>query len=640
MGNDSKQMEVFRAALGLPLPLCYGKLRAVGNLLLLYQKADKTRIAFYGLGEGEWDGIDRLWVNRKLVDHTDTTKYHFHPGLDGILAGIDTPGNSGAVRASNVVTIKTLVAHGFLAGASVLIAGVTDGSFNGTFPVATVPDSTHLTYAQVAGDATSGNGTVSGNGLTPSSNGGDQRVDNFYTDLPPWVLRVTFSRKAYLAVKVAEDVGAPTSDLEVLADYRTTKVRIFNGSGTETSYAYTTNPAWQILDILLRTKIKREALIDAALTTEEKTRINFQSFVDAAADYDYDIGGGVKRVEVNVAFPREVSLTAALEQMLLMSRSYLLESAGQIQLKMDKARASTFILTSDHYVPGSLKIDEDYIDSEPNRYVYQFNDLDVPKIAKVDTPANSGAVRSANVVTIKTVDDAGAAMNHGLLVGMSFRYLGCDNSSFDGLFLVKTVPTSSTLTYDQTGSNATSGNGTISQEEQRFLTRTPAPIGHVQHQLAMGQRGVGLAEQPKQTKGEFDMGNNTAERSARLLSNLLIRNLGPDVTPYIAPKQGTLLAWMESVDVNDKALIERLRGEVITIHRSVSEEFQGDYELLEMRLPTIGGEAQPDDEEEGAGAAGGRALELFLKGYVPEAFADTSPAQQVPTPPPRNLPVA
>lgn len=75
------------------------------------------------------------------------------------LSSIAAPA-TGAVRATNVVTITTTAAHGFIAGDSVVVAGVTDASFNGTFTIATVPSTTTFTYAQVAGDATSGNGTV------------------------------------------------------------------------------------------------------------------------------------------------------------------------------------------------------------------------------------------------------------------------------------------------------------------------------------------------------------------------------------------------------------------------------------------------------------------------------------------------
>lgn len=67
---------------------------------------------------------------------------------------------TGAVRATNVVTITTTAAHGLAVGNRVTISGVTDSSFNGTFVILSTPLTTTFTYAQVAGDASSGNGAV------------------------------------------------------------------------------------------------------------------------------------------------------------------------------------------------------------------------------------------------------------------------------------------------------------------------------------------------------------------------------------------------------------------------------------------------------------------------------------------------
>jgi hypothetical protein len=67
-------------------------------------------------------------------------------------------------RTTNVVTVTTSSISGVQVGANVTIAGVTDTSFNGTFPVATQADSTHFTYLQTAADASSSGGTA-----TPAS---------------------------------------------------------------------------------------------------------------------------------------------------------------------------------------------------------------------------------------------------------------------------------------------------------------------------------------------------------------------------------------------------------------------------------------------------------------------------------------
>jgi len=64
---------------------------------------------------------------------------------------------TGAVRAASSVTITT-TAHGFIAGQTVTIAGVTDASFNGVFVIASIPTVTTLTYLQSGADSTSGGG--------------------------------------------------------------------------------------------------------------------------------------------------------------------------------------------------------------------------------------------------------------------------------------------------------------------------------------------------------------------------------------------------------------------------------------------------------------------------------------------------
>ena len=67
---------------------------------------------------------------------------------------------SGAVRASDLVTITTQQAHGLQVDNVVQISNVYDTSFNVTAQIASVPTATTFTYGQALADATSGNGTV------------------------------------------------------------------------------------------------------------------------------------------------------------------------------------------------------------------------------------------------------------------------------------------------------------------------------------------------------------------------------------------------------------------------------------------------------------------------------------------------
>jgi hypothetical protein len=82
------------------------------------------------------------------------------PGA-GVAAIADVVANISAIsRTSGTVTVTTATPHGLITTDQVTIAGVTDTSFNGVFPVATLPDSTHITYAQALSNATSSGGTA------------------------------------------------------------------------------------------------------------------------------------------------------------------------------------------------------------------------------------------------------------------------------------------------------------------------------------------------------------------------------------------------------------------------------------------------------------------------------------------------
>src|SRR5580692_5414859 len=63
-------------------------------------------------------------------------------------------------RTSNIVTVTTAAPTGLLPTDHVIIAGVTDTTYNGTFPIASIIDSLHFTYAQTAANSSSSGGTA------------------------------------------------------------------------------------------------------------------------------------------------------------------------------------------------------------------------------------------------------------------------------------------------------------------------------------------------------------------------------------------------------------------------------------------------------------------------------------------------
>lgn len=68
---------------------------------------------------------------------------------------------TGASRTSNVTTFTTTTNHGFVTGSNVVVAGVTDTTFNGPFTVASAPTATTYTVANTGTNSTSGSGTAS-----------------------------------------------------------------------------------------------------------------------------------------------------------------------------------------------------------------------------------------------------------------------------------------------------------------------------------------------------------------------------------------------------------------------------------------------------------------------------------------------
>ncbi|MBZ5508941.1 MAG: beta-propeller fold lactonase family protein [Acidobacteriia bacterium] len=85
---------------------------------------------------------------------------------DTMPAGTTPGGNlkivaaTGAQRTSGVVTIHTTAPHAAFVGETVVITGVGDASFNGTFTIASVPDGSSFTYSEAGTDATSGGGSA------------------------------------------------------------------------------------------------------------------------------------------------------------------------------------------------------------------------------------------------------------------------------------------------------------------------------------------------------------------------------------------------------------------------------------------------------------------------------------------------
>lgn len=478
---------------------------------------------------------------------------------------------------------------------------------------------------------------VLGHGLTPDSNGGDNLVDTFFGQIPTYTA-TTFSRKACLFLNVPPDPGAPSAALDVVGQYACLKVRFFDASGNQLGYQWTDIGAWQILDVILRKHLRPEWLTSQAaaaggdLTAAEKARIDFPSVADAASWCSTVIASGNQRWQSSIAFTQPTPVRDAVNQLCMISQLFVHEAGGKIYIRADKPRSFSFTLKKDHVKEGTFQASEQTLHGAPNRFIVNIRDINPGKIVDIETPANSGLVRASNVVTVKTKN----AVAHPFQVNDYIRIVNPDDASFATILAVASTAPSSFTARWQFAADATSGNGYVGTQESRYTQRTHTE-DHEQHQLACGQRGLNLTPMRSITPITYDLGNTTieqAQRTARFLKN---RVLGLDQTPYKAPVEVQVTAHMYAVDDQNNALLAQLQGDVIHLDKSVSEEFQGDYEITSAawRFPADPSAAVGSGSVTSSSASSqddSPYIDLKLLQYIAGAFSDASDTAQFPAP--------
>ncbi len=123
-----------------------------------------TTSAAHGLSAGQSVTVAGVGVagyngTFAVVSAPSSTQFTYIAGAAGLA------NSGGGTAASATATIQTSAAHGLSAGQLVTIAGVGVSGYNGTFAIATVPDSTHFTYSAATGGlAASGGGTAAAAG--------------------------------------------------------------------------------------------------------------------------------------------------------------------------------------------------------------------------------------------------------------------------------------------------------------------------------------------------------------------------------------------------------------------------------------------------------------------------------------------
>lgn len=581
---------------GTPISLDYGYVWRTGKRHAYYtlQKTgysglDYTRVGFWLLGHGEWDGIQELWINDQLAWAGDTTVINTWLGWNWFNT-LDYPKK------------QDIVLHWH-----------------------------------------SGCDSEIGSGLTPQSEGPDQQCDKLWSVFPPAIQPLCFSRIAYFGLMRKQPVLYPTTgkfddpsqwtDIAPVGLFRSTRCRLFDGNGQVTGYAFTRNPVWHWIDVTLR----RELFPDYALTYQVgpdplpdavSARFDWDPIFASAQYCDERLAGGQPRFTGDYSFSAQTSLQAIKSQMLLCARGYERESQGKMAFICDRPRAAVFIVSREHMMPGSFEDTGEALRAAGNRFPAKFRDILVPAAAVIAGISNT----TQGDPEITTVDP------HPFIKGDRVAIGGTD-TVYDSSWAVSSVPDiispgtpsevdPTTFTIARKGANYPSSvgaGGAVGLLYCRFKERTPE-FWHKHNMLARGAMAINLPRLRNKIKQGLDFAISTWDQVSRIAQYERDRTLGVDQAPYTTPPRLKLRIPLFARDSAGRLACGIEAGDRITIDDKASWTYAGDYEVIDPLIKT-----PPACALAGSGAGFNRTpaqdsgeIEMSLQPYNENYMYDTS----------------
>lgn len=544
---------------GTPIALAYGYNWVTGKRDAYYMLQDTgndwldyTRVGRWLLGEGEWDGCEELWINDML------TWRGSNPTTPSV-------GFSGQ-QWQNGLDNKWKFVFNFHSGCD----------------------------------------SVIGSGFAPTSNGPDQGVDVLCAQFPSAIQPLHYTRIAYYMLMRKQPIVNQTNDhrndpsqwtdLNPIGLWRALKVRLFDTNGQMTGYAFTTNPIWHTVDVLLRRVLFPDYKLDSAtgpddLTDAIRGRFDWSRIWDAAQYCDEFLANGRRRFEGHYSFAAQTSLQAILEKTMLCCRGHLGEYAGQIYIDCDKPRSSVFTFSRDNVLPKTLTPDDQAIHTAPNNLIPAFRDLLVPAI--IPTIVSIVVTGGRPVVTMSGPHPFNA---------LDWIAIGGTGTAYDTVWQVYSVPPvtnvgtpeeidPTTFVLIPKGSNypaSIGAGGLVGLLYARFKNRTPE-FWHKANQYARGMVGNGIVRQRNKVRQQLDFANSTYDQVARISGYERDRQLGLDTvgtdaridSTYVTPPFVKLRVPFFAKDKfgNLAAAVEP--GDRVTIDDTLSFTYAGDYEVLD-----------------------------------------------------------
>jgi hypothetical protein len=537
---------------GTPIALTYGYAWVTGKrhaYYMLQNTGDSvnlyTRLGIWLLGHGEWDGPISLWINDLLV-----------------WMGGNAP-STNQIRTYGFNWLKAL-----------------DNPEGFVFNFHSGCDSP--LYAP----------------LTPSSTGPDQNVDVLWPLFPPAIQPLAFSRIAYYTLMRKQPIVNQTSnngndptqwtDIAPIGMWRALKCRLFDDEGNQTGYAFTTNPVWHFVDVLLRRKLMPDygLTLDVgpdALSTAVKNRFDWGSIYQTAQYCDEFLANGRPRFAGSYSFSSQTTLQACLEQILLCCRSFSSEYAGKISLNCDMPRPSVFTFSRANILPGSWDASDQALHKSANRYIANFRELLVPLCSYIESITCGAGQRP----TVTTTEPHPFEADDWIAIGGT-------NTTYDGQWEVYSVPAvenegtpqevdPTTFVLVPKGSNYPDSVGMVGGcglLYSRFKERTPE-FWHKTNMLARGAVGLGIPRQRNKVKQTLDFATTTWDQASRLTMYERDRLLGIDQTPYVTPPCAKLRTSMFAKDIYGNLACAVRPGDHVTVDPTLDFQYAGEYEVLE-----------------------------------------------------------
>lgn len=315
-----------------------------------------------------------------------------------------------------VATIETVDSHGFSVGDQVIISGV-DSVFDGTYPIASVPNSNSFTYSKTR--------------VPPATIVSSILVSNIAT-------LTTASPHQFIVGEIVTITGAGVN---------------YNGS-----YEITAIPASNQFSYAA-TRTNARSIINKSMAADVVT-------LTTSSAHGFVVNEGVNITNVDTSLNGGYTITA-VPSTTTFSYKRVRATQKDIVVKALSGNVATLTTSAAHGFAVGEKVTIENVDSTFNG-TYTITSLPsnttftYAKTASnlSSTAVSGGTVRASsreiitrqlvgNVVTITTKN------THGILIGENVTISGID-STFNGTYIVESIPSGNTFTYSKIASNVTS----------------------------------------------------------------------------------------------------------------------------------------------------------------------------------------